>query len=127
MGQQQLLLIVLGVIVVGIAILLGILLFRASAIENKRDILIVEGTSIAAVAQQYYRKPSEIGGGSRSFLGWDIPPSFRVTTNGYYNAEEITADQVVIIGTGNEEVTGGDSIKVRITATGTNILSEVIN
>jgi hypothetical protein len=127
LGQQQLLLIILGVIVVGIAILLGILLFRASAIENKRDILMTEGVSIAAVAQQYYRKPSEIGGGGRSFLGWEIPPSFKVTTNGYYDAEEISSDQVVIIGTGNEEVTGGDSIKVRITATGTNILSEVIN
>jgi hypothetical protein len=127
LGQQQLLLIILGVIVVGIAILLGILLFRASAIENKRDILMTEGVSIAAVAQQYYRKPSEIGGGGRSFLGWEIPPSFKVTTNGYYDAEEITSDQVVIIGTGNEQVTGSDSIKVRITATGTNILSEVIN
>jgi hypothetical protein len=82
LGQQQLLLIILGVIVVGIAIMLGILLFRASAIENKRDILMTEGVSIAAVAQQYYRKPSEIGGGGRSFLGWEIPPSFKVTTNG---------------------------------------------
>lgn len=127
MGQQQLLLIVLGVIVVGIAILLGLLLFRASAIENKRDILLTEGVSIAAVAQQYYRKPSEIGGGGKSFLGWEIPPRFKQTTNGYYDAEEITSDQVVIIGTGNEQVTGSDSIKVRITATGTNILSEVIH
>ena len=127
MGQQQLLLIVLGVIVVGIAVMLGLLLFRAQAIESKRDILLTEGVSIAAVAQQYYRKPSEIGGGGKSFLGWEMPPLFRQTTNGYYETENLTATQIVIIGTGNEEVTGGDSIKVRITATGTNIHSEVIH
>ena len=37
MGQQQLLLIVLGVIVVGIAVVVGINLFNASAEEANKD------------------------------------------------------------------------------------------
>ena len=40
MGQQQLLLIVLGVILVGIAIILGVNLFRANAVESKRNNVI---------------------------------------------------------------------------------------
>ncbi len=43
MGQQQLLLIVLGVIIVGIAVILGIVLFRQNSIDQKRDLLINEG------------------------------------------------------------------------------------
>ena len=34
MGQQQLLLIVLGVIIVGIAVILGIILFRQNSIDE---------------------------------------------------------------------------------------------
>ena len=37
MGQQQLLLIVLGVIVVGIAVVVGINLFNANSISSDRD------------------------------------------------------------------------------------------
>ena len=42
MGQQQLLLIVLGAIIVGIAIITAIVLFRSSAVENKRDLIFNE-------------------------------------------------------------------------------------
>ena len=37
MGQQQLLLIVLGVIVVGIAVVVGTKLFNANAVSSNRD------------------------------------------------------------------------------------------
>ncbi|MBI2417017.1 MAG: hypothetical protein HYV28_03805, partial [Ignavibacteriales bacterium] len=58
MGQQQLLLIVLGVIIVGIAIVVGINLFRASAIDANRNGVISDLNNLAAMAQQYYKKPT---------------------------------------------------------------------
>ncbi len=114
MGQQQLLLIVLGVIIVGIAITLGIALFRENAIVNKRDILIHECTNIATGAMEYYKKPQSMGGGGRSFTGWSIPSDLSVSGNGRFEAQ-ISSSNIVITGTGNEVVTGTDSIKVQVT------------
>ncbi|MBW7869292.1 MAG: hypothetical protein H3C31_13325, partial [Brumimicrobium sp.] len=67
MGQQQLLLIVLGVIIVGIAIVVGINLFNANAESSTQDSIVAQGTNIGALAQQYYKKPVALGGGGNSF------------------------------------------------------------
>ena len=53
MGQQQLLLIVLALIIIAIAIAISISLFRSNAIEQKRDILIEETTSLGTMALHY--------------------------------------------------------------------------
>ena len=114
MGQQQLLLILLGVIVVGVAIIAGIDLFTANAIESKRDLLLHECVELSSMAQQYYRKPREMGGGGRSFTGWTIPSNLSNTENGHFTAA-VNSSSVVITGTGNEVVTGSDSVKVQVT------------
>ena len=127
MGQQQLLLIVLAIIVVGISIAVSIQLFRTNAIEQKRDILIEETTSIGYMAIQYYKKPAEMGGGSKSFLGWTIPPQMVKTANGNFMTSTIAADQVIINGTGTEVVTGTDSIEVQTTVTANEVNSIIIH
>ena len=53
MGQQQLLLIVLGVIIVGIAIAVGITMFKTNAQSSNRDQVINDLQNLAAKAQQY--------------------------------------------------------------------------
>lgn len=75
MGQQQLLLIVLGVIIVGIAVVVGINLFNANAEESSKDTLVSEGTNLGAMAQQYFKKPVALGGGGNSFAGFGTAPS----------------------------------------------------
>jgi hypothetical protein len=67
MGQQQLLLIILGVIVVGIAIAVGITMFTDSAINANRDALSNDLQNLASRAQQFYRRPTALGGGGNSF------------------------------------------------------------
>lgn len=114
MGQQQLLLIVLGVIIVGIAIIMGITLFQANAAEAKRNNVTNELVNLAADAQQYYQKPTALGGGSRTFNGWQIPAPLRTTANGSFKIESIDEQEITLIGTGNEVVTGNDSVKVKI-------------
>ena len=76
MGQQQLLLIVLGVIIVGIAVLLGIMLFQQNSVDEKRDLVINEILHISQIAQQFYLKPTSLAGGGNSFTGWQIPPIY---------------------------------------------------
>lgn len=58
MGQQQLLLIVRGVIIVGIAIAVGISMFKSNPISSNRDQCINDLNNLAAKAQKFYRKPT---------------------------------------------------------------------
>ena len=98
MGQQQLLLIVLGVIIVGIAVVVGINLFNANAEESNKDGIVSDATNLGAMAQQFYKKPLSMGGGSNTFTGWVIPTNLASTANGSYTAA-VTAQEVVITGT----------------------------
>ena len=66
MGQQQLLLIVLGVIIVGIAIVVGINLFNANSISSNRDAVISDLNNLAALAHQFYAKPTAMAGGGNT-------------------------------------------------------------
>ena len=67
MGQQQLLLIVLGVILVGVAVVLGIQYFGVGAEEGAKDELVAHSLTIGANAQQWYKKPVAMGGGGGDF------------------------------------------------------------
>jgi hypothetical protein len=89
MGQQQLLLIVLGVIIVGIAVVVGINLFNANAEESAIDTTVSEATNIAAMGLQYYKKPQALGGGGNDFTGFAaIVPA--TLTNSTYCTHTVT-------------------------------------
>jgi hypothetical protein len=126
MGQQQLLLIVIGVIIVGIAIAVSISLFRAHSIDEKRNLLMNEGSSLATLAMGYYKKPASLGGGGSSFIGWTMPGDMKITATGSFTSIAYN-DSLVIIGTGNEVTTGTDSVKVKITVLANRFYSTVIN
>jgi type II secretory pathway pseudopilin PulG len=84
MGQQQLLLIVLGVIIVGIAIAVGISMFKANAQSSNRDAIVNDLNNLAASAQQFYRKPTSMGGGSQTFNGFGFSSADTGNGNGSY-------------------------------------------
>jgi hypothetical protein len=121
MGQQQLLLIVLGVIIVGIAVLISIYVFKVNAIDAKRNNVLNECVNLAGMAQQYYLRPASMGGGGRSFIGWKVPGTLIITANGHFSTS-VFSDHAEIIGTGNEVVTGTDSVKVQ-----TNVFADSIS
>ena len=105
MGQQQLLLIVLGVIVVGIAVVVGINLFNANAEESAKDGVVSDCTNLGAMAQQFYKKPLSMGGGGNTFntggpsdAGFEIPASLVSTANGTYS-NTVSGTNCVITGT----------------------------
>lgn len=126
MGQQQLLLVVLGIIIVGIAVFVGINMFTAQSIEAKRNNVINDCVNLASIAQQYYRRPVALGGGGKSFNNWSIPVDLVTTGNGHYVAT-VTNNKVTIVGTGNEVVTGLDSIKVSMLITANDYHTTVIH
>ncbi len=91
MGQQQLLLIVLGVIIVGIAIAVGISMFKSNAQTSNRDQLINDLNNLAAKAEQYFRKPTAMAGGGQSFGGFSLTPIDTSNGNGLYSIYSIGA------------------------------------
>ena len=119
-------LIILGIIVVGIAIAVGMGLFRTDSVSQKRDLLINESSSLATLAMAYYKKPGNMGGGGNSFTGWNIPDQMKITGTGTFSAA-VYADSIVITGVGNEVVTGADSIKIKTTVLKNNYYSQIIN
>ncbi len=69
MGSQQLLLIVLGLIIVGVAVVVGIGMFQDNALDHNRAMVIADLKTLASKAQHYYGRPMTMGGGNNSFVG----------------------------------------------------------
>ena len=118
MGQQQLLLIVLGTIIVGVAVVVGINMFTTGAINAERDALILDVNTVAASAASYWRKPAALGGGARSFVGVSDITTFgsdSSTMNGNFVMSSVSNNQFVLTATGTNE---GVIIVVTITQQG---------
>lgn len=127
MGQQQLLLIVLGVIIVGIAVVVGINVFTASSVQANIDGLTADVVNLGSMAQQYYRKPTALGGGGNEFTGWTIPSQLDTTGNGVYTPT-VTKTSVTIKGVGNEiGKDGATGVVVTTTVSPTNITTKITN
>lgn len=127
MGQQQLMLIILSVIVVGIAVALGITMFSDSSIDANRDALTNDLANLASRAEQYYRRPSYLGGGGNSFAGLtaDAAGIGKLTNNpkndnGIYSIASAGTGvglnaNVEILGVGNELFEGSPvSVRIRV-------------
>jgi len=126
MGQQQLLLIVLSVIIVGVAVAVGVTQFKSGAVDSNRQALIGDLVNLGAKAQRYYRTPLELGGGKQDFKGFGLlSPNEYSNANGNYQvvataptgvtaisaaASSIAAldQEIFIVGSGTE--TGNNGI-----------------
>ena len=62
MGQQQLLLLVLGIVIVGLAVVVGIQAFGENQKKANADALVNDGVRIASDAQAWALKPQAFGG-----------------------------------------------------------------
>jgi hypothetical protein len=68
MGQQQILFLILGVCVLGIAVSVGVIALQQEASHENRAILIAELQRLGTLAQEFYKRPFEDRGGGGSFL-----------------------------------------------------------
>ena len=135
MGQQQLLLIVLGVIIVGIAVVVGINVFTASSLQANNNALIADLQTIGSMAQQWYRKPVAMGGGGNSFTtangatnDWAIPLSLVQTANMSADVVLVATDQsITLTATGNDKNDGGADLSVLVTVSPTTVTVTTTN
>jgi hypothetical protein len=76
MGTQQILLIVLSVIIVGVAIAVGISMFNSQAYNSNKTAIASDAQSFATQIVQYYKTPRSQGGGGNSLAGADTLGAF---------------------------------------------------
>jgi len=137
MGQQQLLLIILGVIVVGIAVAVGITMFTDNAVSSNRDAVTNDLVNLASRAQQHYRRPASMGGGEGAFDnsrgGTALAAITQLTSkptnsNGRYAISgTVGASSLTLRGVGREVVSGTDSVEVTMRVTPDSAVATVLH
>ncbi len=135
----------LGVILVGVAIFVAILVFGSNAQSSNRDALIGDIEYRAAAAQLYFRTPTTFAGGGYNYLGYALLPVDTGNDNGSYcvssweptdplyvpgNTAPITVstDTIYIIGCGHEiGDDGSDPVKVYMKVVRDSLSAGVLN
>ena len=102
--QQQQLLIIIGVMLVGIALVVGIQMLGEDAAYENLDAVLADCTFLATQAQQWYKSPRNLGGG-RSFTHFCLSAigADSVNGNGTYSISRLTGESFVLTGTGIED------------------------
>jgi Tfp pilus assembly protein PilE len=146
MGQQQLLLIVLSVIIVGVAIAVGVNQFQGSAQDANRQAVIADLVNYASKAQRYFRTPAQLGGGEQDFGAFVLSNIEETNANGDYDivltapttAANVTAGAtgavtgtpttIYIVGSGREIGNDGTLfVNAYVTVTQTGITTTILN
>jgi hypothetical protein len=116
MGQQQLLLVILGVIIVGIAIAIGISLFGAQSIASNRDAMINDLNHLASFAYQFRVRLRSMGGGEGDYTSFTIPPKMTWNEDGTYsvNSAQVASLTLLAVSTTN----ASNTIRVTVDSDG---------
>ena len=122
MGQQQLLLLVLGIVIVGLAVVVGIQAFTENQAKANADALVNDGVRIASDVQAWKLKPAAFGGGSSAtgYTGLDFEGiGYPVNADGDY--ENLNGTWAVTTADGTSFVITGtsDFAQVEVTVDGT--------
>ena len=134
MGQQQLLLLVLGIVIVGLAVVAGIQAFGENQKKANADALVNDGVRLASDAQAWALKPKAFGGGDGDFGGIAISQLGYESTSGVYeNINGKFAFTTITSGSpGSVEITGCslqsydgtyNQVVISVTGTGANQVS----
>jgi hypothetical protein len=137
MGQNQILLIILGMIIIGVTIAVAITLVQENSITANRDSMASDLLNLSARAMQYYSSPAANGGGGHSFVGLTadaagmaklVSTAFSHNGNGEYTISSAgIAGQVVLRGTGNTFLADGTLPVITCTVTPSGNIVTIIN
>jgi hypothetical protein len=122
MGQQQLLLIILGVIIVGVAIAVGISMFSSQSVKSNQDAILSDLANLAADGYQFKIRPTSMGGGNGTYAGYTVGTSWGASNpNATYTitaqtatalslkaeSKQVDAATITVTYDGNGKVTAG--------------------
>jgi hypothetical protein len=117
MGTQQILLIVLSVIIVGVAIAVGITMFSNQAYNGNQQAVASELQNYGSQAIQYYKTPKSQGGAGQdstevtvakvaTFLGFTGTNNSLTSDNGEFRVTAVAGTTVTLKGKGVELKSG---------------------
>ena len=114
MGQQQLLLVLMATMIVGIGIVLGLTMYQENALEANQDELRDALLTVAARAQGWYRRPAMLGGGSRSFaqISWTKIHFDSETTSGIFTMSNKQQESFRVTGVSKDDPSWSLSLMV---------------
>ncbi|MCK4359443.1 MAG: hypothetical protein KAW92_12020 [Candidatus Cloacimonetes bacterium] len=131
MGTQQILLVVLSVIIVGVAVAVGITMFGTQAENANRQAVLGDLQNFGSSAMGFYKTPTGMGGGGSGTPGFALAALCKYigfTTgglysndNGGYTLTRTSATVIKIVGLGTEVgQDGSGKVKATLTVTATN-------
>ena len=119
MGQQQLLLLVLGIVIVGLAVVVGIQAFGENQKKSNQDALVNDGVRFASDAQAWALKPDAFGGGSGAFtgiswqdLGYEVSGTTYTNLNGTWTAPVVVSATELTFAGSNAQANNAVAIRV---------------
>lgn len=129
MGQQQLLLIVLGALIVGMAVYAGLRVMDNINESSDRDQLITQMHYIIAEARKFAAKPTYLGGGEGTLTQFSAPQGM-IVTNRFRIYPSPSAGSLTLVGFGS--VIGDDrenpvNVVMTFTLSDGTIETQVIN
>jgi hypothetical protein len=125
MGQQQLLLLVLGIVIVGLAVVVGIQAFGENQKKANADAMVNDAIRIASDAQAWNLKPQAFGGGDGAFTGASFEQLGYSTNadgdyenlNGVYTLAVVGADELTVTAVG-ANADNDNGVQARVCGTG---------
>jgi hypothetical protein len=137
MGQQQLLLLVLGIVIVGLAVVVGIQAFSENQKKANADALVNDAIRVASDAQAWMLKPTAFGGGNNSCattcawggvtfaqLGYPTTAGLYENINGSFELDSSAGTSVTITAT---SVANDNEVVVVVTGTESTDIATTVN
>ncbi len=144
MGTQQILLIVLSVIIVGVAIAVGITMFNNQSYNNNQQAVASELQNYSLLVLQFFKTPVSQGGAARpdlvtladiaTYVGFSggasrvSPPSYSIRSdNGEYRITGYNGTNVQLMGLGVEAQGGLHPLIVTTVTLATGEITSVVS
>lgn len=102
MGQQQLIIIVLIALLVGLSVSVGLRYMSANNQSREVDLIMQQMNTIVGEAKQYALKPRSLAGGEGSFHGF-IPDNILLNTDRVRISFTVGSDWILMQGYGSVE------------------------
>lgn len=138
MGQQQLLLLVLGIVIVGLAVVVGIQAFGENQKKANADAMTNDAIRIASDAQAWNLKPAAFGGGNGDWhrgtattgalvsltdLGYEVTSGVYSNLNADYTISASGTTGILISGENTDRDNG---VRARVCGTGPDDITTTI-
>ena len=139
MGYQQILMLILGVIIIGLSVVVGLTMFTQQMTNINRQSIISDMNIFAGVANAYYKSPANYGGGNRIWnvdaMGMWFGHNYDAANNSISNDNgtyifSADGDVLTVVGTGTQVGNdGSENVQAILQLTGQNgeIVTTIIN